>query len=424
VTIDCQRGLPVLRAPSVTLREPRLADAPALFARLTTPPVAEYIATPPSTSLGFERFIAWAQRERYLGRHMCLAIVPNGESGPVGIVQVRLVEAGFGTAEWGFALAEEYWGTGLFMTCANVVLDFAFHSFPVHRLEARVSVDNARGNRVLEKLGAIREGTLRQSFANHRRRTDQWLWAVDAEEWLAAHPPAEYVRDGPFVRDPEAARVDRPLADAPWRAALPTLHGTGVTLRELRSADADSLARLLADPDVRRYIPAPPSSPGDFARFIEWSHTQRATGTMLCFGVVPDGADASVGVLQIHEREAPFCTAEWGFVIGRPYWRTGLFARGAQALFTFAFETLGVQRLEARAMAANSRANAALQRLGAVEEGHLRRSFLLGGEYHDDVLWALLADDWRRHTGTITHAQDPAGTPEDVRGLSAQASAR
>jgi RimJ/RimL family protein N-acetyltransferase len=47
-------------------------------------------------------------------------------------------------------------------------------------------------------------------------------------------------------------------------------------------------------------------------------------------------------------------------------------------------------------MASNGRANAVLRRLGATEEGHLRRSFLLGGEYHDDLLWALLADDWRR----------------------------
>jgi [ribosomal protein S5]-alanine N-acetyltransferase len=396
VRIDCRLGLPVLRVPSATLREPRLADAPALFARLTTPPVSQYISTPPSSPLGFERFVGWIQRERYLGRHVCLAIVPDGEGVPVGMIQVQLTEAGFGTAEWGFALSEEHWGTGLFMTCANAVLDFAFRDLSVHRLEARVSVANVRGNRVLQKLGALREGTLRQSFANHLRCTDQSLWALNADEWLAAHPAPQCVRDRTFEQDPETARVEIPRAAAPWRTGFPDLRGDHVTLRGLRSADAGSLARLFADPDVRRYIAVPPASTGDVARFVQWSHGQRARGTSLSFGVVPDGVDAAIGVFYLHEREAPFRTAEWGFVVGRPYWSTGIFDRSAEALLTFAFGTLGVQRLEARVMAVNGRANAVLRRLGATEEGLLRRSFLLGGEYHDDVLWALLADDWHR----------------------------
>lgn len=76
-----------------------------------------------------------------------------------------------------------------------------------------------------------------------------------------------------------------------------------------------------------------------------------------------------------------------------------MFEGAASALIGFAFGTLGVGRLEARVMAANGRANAALARLGATQEGHLRRSFLLGGEYHDDILWALLDEDWRKREG-------------------------
>jgi RimJ/RimL family protein N-acetyltransferase len=403
VAFDWRQGLPVLRVPAATLREPRLADAPAFFDRLTAPPVARYISTPPSSPVGFERFIGWVQHERYLGRHACLAIVPDGGDFPVGLIQLRLLETGFGTADWGFALAEPYWGTGLFMASARVVLDFAFRDLRIHRLEARVSVDNARGNGVLRKLGAVPEGTLREAFANDLHRTDQLLWALDGDQWLAQHPQADYRSDVPHVQVPETPRVDRRPAEAPWRTRLPDLHGGGVTLRELERVDAEPLVRLFADEELRRYIPAPPGTAGDFLRFIQWTHTQRATGSVLCFGVVPDGADAAVGILQIHEREAPFCTAEWGFVLGRPYWGTGCFEQSARLLLQFAFDTLGVQRLEARAMAANARANAVLRRLGAAEEGHLRRSFLLGGEYHDDVLWALLANDWRRSR--------PPGTP-------------
>jgi [ribosomal protein S5]-alanine N-acetyltransferase len=395
VSFDWRMGLPVLRGPAATLREPRLADAGALFARLTSSQVARFISTPPSSVVGFERFITWVQNERRSGRHVCYAIVPNDADEAVGLIQVREIEAGFGTAEWGFALSEDHWGTGLFMSTAVQVLDFAFQVMKIHRMEARASVSNGRGNGVLQKLGAVPEGILRQAFSNDALRTDQILWAIISNDWLDARPdPFDFGE--PCVQEPEAAPARAHLRALPsWRQALPVLQGDGVTLRELEHGDAETLAALFADPDVGRYIPPPPATRGDFERFIGWAQSQRQSGTILCFGVVPEGATSAVGILQLHELEPPFRTAEWGFVFGRPYWGTGLFERGAKTLLGFAFDTVGVHRLEARAMAANARANAVLRRLGATEEGHLRRSFLLGGQYHDDVLWAMLNEDWR-----------------------------
>jgi ribosomal-protein-serine acetyltransferase len=44
---------------------------------------------------------------------------------------------------------------------------------------------------------------------------------------------------------------------------------------------------------------------------------------------------------------------------------------------------------------ANGRGNGALRKIGAVQEGVLRRSFLRDGQYHDQVLWSILAEEWR-----------------------------
>src|SRR3954471_6486109 len=101
------------------LRELRLADAPSLLGVLTPDDVAQYIAPPPSTLDGFERFILWAQRERAAGNCVCFGVVPKGSDVAVGLYQVRRMEPGFGTAEWGFALASSYWGTGLFLDAAQ-----------------------------------------------------------------------------------------------------------------------------------------------------------------------------------------------------------------------------------------------------------------------------------------------------------------
>ena len=61
----------------------------------------------------------------------------------------------------------------------------------------------------------------------------------------------------------------------------------------------------------------------------------------------------------------------------------------------FAFDVLGVHRLEARAAIRNGRGNAALLKVGAVQEAVLRKSFLRNGEYLDQALWAIVEDDWR-----------------------------
>ena len=119
-------ALPVLAGSTFTLRELRTEDAPSLLAMLTTEEVARFISPPPTTVEGFERFIAWAQRERAAGNYACFAIVPQGMTTAIGIFQVRSLEPGFGTAEWGFAMGSQFWGTGIFAEGARLVLDFAF----------------------------------------------------------------------------------------------------------------------------------------------------------------------------------------------------------------------------------------------------------------------------------------------------------
>ncbi|HJZ78366.1 MAG TPA: GNAT family protein, partial [Vicinamibacterales bacterium] len=107
----------------------------------------------------------------------------------------------------------------------------------------------------------------------------------------------------------------------------------------------------------------------------------------------------AIGIFQLRELEPGFGTAEWGFAIGSPYWGTGIFQEGAVLLVSFAFERVGVHRLEARAAVRNGRGNAALRKIGAVQEGLLRKSFLKNGEYLDQTLWTILDEDWQARRG-------------------------
>jgi [ribosomal protein S5]-alanine N-acetyltransferase len=183
VSTDWEKGLPVLSAGTVTLRELQLSDAPALLAMLTTEEVARFISPPPTTVDGFERFIVWANAERQAGRYACFGVVPAGMDSAIGIFQVRQLEPGFATAEWGFAIGSPFWGTGLFQDSAELILEFSFDTLKVHRLEARAAVRNGRGNGALRKMGATCEGVLRRSFLRNGEYLDQNLWSVLDSDW-------------------------------------------------------------------------------------------------------------------------------------------------------------------------------------------------------------------------------------------------
>jgi RimJ/RimL family protein N-acetyltransferase len=194
----------------------------------------------------------------------------------------------------------------------------------------------------------------------------------------------------------ESTAVTTQVISTNWQQLLPVLTGTQATLRELRTADAASLLAMLSTEEVARFISPPPTTVEGFERFIAWTRRERFAGRYICFAVVPEGVGTAVGLFQIRHLEPGFDTAEWGFAIGSPFWGTGLFMDAARLTVAFAFDVVGVHRLEARAATANGRGNGALAKIGAMREAVLRKSFLRRGEYLDQVLWSIVRDDWRR----------------------------
>ena len=186
------------------------------------------------------------------------------------------------------------------------------------------------------------------------------------------------------------------VRESDWRKRLPVIAGRGVTLRELRAGDAPALLELLATSEVAQFISPPPTTVDGFERFISWAQQEQREGRYVCFAIVPEGMSTAVGIFQVRKLEPQLGTAEWGFALGRAYWGSGIFAASARLVVDFAFETVGVHRLEARAAVANGRGNGALAKIGAVKEGLLRRSFLRHGQYHDQTLWSIVREDWRR----------------------------
>lgn len=183
VAMDWHAGLPVLSGDRVTLREVEASDASTLYAGLTTPEVKRFMWSPPPNVVAFERFIEWALSERAAGKYICYGVVPRGERDAWGVFELRQLQPGFLRGELGFVIAPRFWGSGIFLEAAHLLLRFAFDEVRIHRIEARAAVDNDRGNAALRKIGASQEGTLKDAFWRDEVFVDQYLWALLDSEW-------------------------------------------------------------------------------------------------------------------------------------------------------------------------------------------------------------------------------------------------
>ena len=207
-----------------------------------------------------------------------------------------------------------------------------------------------------------------------------------------ADPAGPLVSEVAETSPPAAA----PVSSVSWMTEMPVLQGASVTLRELRPSDAPTLLAMLGSGEAARFVSTPPGCLEAVERFIAWTAGEREQGNHACFGIVPHGETNAVGIIQFILSERHFRTAEWGFGLGPAYWGRGLFTEAAQLALDFAFDVVRINRIEARVAVRNGRGNGALRKLGAVQEGILRRSFLKDGEYLDQVMWAILASDRAR----------------------------
>jgi RimJ/RimL family protein N-acetyltransferase len=178
---------PTLITQRLALRELQLGDAAAIAAGAGDPRVARFLIQVPSpypialARRWVDARIAWWES----GRGATLAITRRSATHELlGTVSLRRF-ARDRRAELGYWLAASAWGYGYATEAACSLVDFGFRELALARVYAQVLVGNSASMRVLEKLGMVSEGTLRQHVKKARRLQDVIVYGVLREEWSA-----------------------------------------------------------------------------------------------------------------------------------------------------------------------------------------------------------------------------------------------
>jgi RimJ/RimL family protein N-acetyltransferase len=179
--LNWRTGLPVLTGQLVTLREPMSGDLSAIVALLSLPDAARFGF---ATDADGRRSIEAAMRDRAAGSAFTYVITLTGARAVVGLIQFRRLDPMFEAAEIECTLALSSRGTGVFVDAARLAISFAFET-GIHRLEARVVVENGRANGALRKLGAVHEGILRRAGRRGDEHCDQALWSLLKDDWTS-----------------------------------------------------------------------------------------------------------------------------------------------------------------------------------------------------------------------------------------------
>jgi len=122
--------------------------------------------------------------EIFRGRGERFQWIVSADGEPVGWITLAVTSWDHGLAEIGYALTTPAQGRGIQTQALQQLLADLFLETPLQRIEARCAVDNVASQRVLEKVGFVREGLLRAYFFLAGRRVDNFLYAILRSDFL------------------------------------------------------------------------------------------------------------------------------------------------------------------------------------------------------------------------------------------------
>ena len=175
---------PTLHTARLTLRPFTDADAEPLYALQSDPHVLRYWDSPPWTDPArAQRFLAVCRQmaEEGTGVRLAMDLVSDGTF--VGWYSLGRWNPDFRSAALGYCLTQAAWGQGYATEGARALLQWAYDTLDLNRVQAETDTRNLASAHVLEKLGFVHEGTLREDCVVNGVVSDSWVFGLLRRDW-------------------------------------------------------------------------------------------------------------------------------------------------------------------------------------------------------------------------------------------------
>jgi N-acetyltransferase len=175
-----------------------------------------------------------------------------------------------------------------------------------------------------------------------------------------------------------------------------TLEGKVVRLETMTPGHCDALSEVGLDPEIWRLTVVNPRTPADMREYMESGLATLRDGTGLPFVTIEKKSNRVVGSTRFGNYDALNHRIEIGWTwIAKPWQRTAINTEAKYLMLSHAFERLGCVRVELKTDVLNEPSRNAMLRIGAREEGVLRKHTLMWtGRYRDSIYYSVLDDEW------------------------------
>ncbi|MFL6060206.1 MAG: GNAT family N-acetyltransferase [Marmoricola sp.] len=178
---------PTLRTERLLLRPFAESDAEDLYLLQSNARVLRYWDEPPWTDRSrAERFFATCRRMAEEGSGARVAVERTEDSAFLGWCTFNRWNPDFRSASLGYCFTEAAWGHGYATETARAVLQWAFDTLDLNRVQSETDTRNTPSARVLEKLGFQLEGTLREDCIVNGDVSDSWVYGLLRRDWSAS----------------------------------------------------------------------------------------------------------------------------------------------------------------------------------------------------------------------------------------------
>ncbi|MFF8979637.1 GNAT family N-acetyltransferase [Streptomyces cellulosae] len=175
---------PELHTDRLRLRPFTDADAAPLYSLHSDPHVLRYWDSPPWTDPArAQRFLATCRRIEEEGTGARLAVERGSDGAFIGWCGLVDWNPDFRSAVVCYVFGREVWGHGYATETVHGLLRWGFNTLDLNRVRADVDTRNGASARVLEKLGFVREGTLREDCVVDGDVSDSWVYGLLRREW-------------------------------------------------------------------------------------------------------------------------------------------------------------------------------------------------------------------------------------------------
>jgi len=177
---------PTLHTTRLELRPFNESDASALFAMHSSAFVLRYWDSPPWSERGrAEQFIAACRQIAEEGTGTRLAVDRISDGAFLGWCSLTRWNPDYRSASMGYCFDDAAWGHGYATEAARALLQWAVDTLEINRVQSETDTRNGASARVLEKLGFVREGTLREDCIVNGDVSDSWVYGLLRRDWLA-----------------------------------------------------------------------------------------------------------------------------------------------------------------------------------------------------------------------------------------------